>query len=184
MKMTSSGSNYDVLADRIILFSGAVKNAGYLVDLANASGWQPSEHEVYDDGVQRRFESAITFSKDTVEGQSVLQDMTKYMSLFFDVLNVTGRFNMDMDKWDGYISKYLVGGFASLHSDEGYTEDNGVYTVIMYLNGDYDGGEVVFTDYDVEVKPVAGDVLIFPSYYMHYSKPVEAGLKYMSIFRV
>lgn len=182
MKMTSLDNNYDVLADRVILFSSAVKNASHLIDLADASVWEVNNHEFYSDGVQRRFESAISISDDTPDGKSVLRDMANAMNLFFDVLGSTRRFNMD--KWESYVSKYLVGGFASLHSDEGYTEDNGIYTVIMYLNGDYDGGEVVFTDYDVEVKPVAGDVLIFPSYYMHYSKPVKAGVKYMCIFRV
>jgi hypothetical protein len=183
MKKMTLNNDYKVLADRIILFPGAIKQAKYLVELAKTSEWEPSKHEVYSDGVQRRFETELVISDDTNEGESALHNITDSLNLFFELINSTKRFDIG-HKWPVYVSKYCVGGFASLHSDEGYTEDNGIYTAIMYLNGDYEGGEVAFTDYNVEVKPTAGDVLIFPSYYMHYSAPVESGDKYMGIFRV
>lgn len=38
---------------------------------------------------------------------------------------------------------------------------------LIYLNDEYEGGELVFNDYDVIIKPEPGDLVIFPNHYMH-----------------
>jgi hypothetical protein len=38
---------------------------------------------------------------------------------------------------------------------------------LIYLNDDYEGGELVFNDYDMIIKPEPGDLVIFPNHYMH-----------------
>lgn len=67
--------------------------------------------------------------------------------------------------------------------------DKFAVTCTMYLNDDYDGGEIVFRIYDehnseefkeISYKPVAGDVLVFPSGepYYHAVNLVTSGEKY------
>ncbi len=53
-------------------------------------------------------------------------------------------------------------------------------TLLVYLNGDFEGGELVFPDYDLTIKPEAGDLLMFPSghQYRHWVTPVTSGTRY------
>lgn len=38
---------------------------------------------------------------------------------------------------------------------------------LIYLNDDYNGGEIGFPNYNIKVKPVPGDLVIFPYFYLH-----------------
>jgi hypothetical protein len=38
---------------------------------------------------------------------------------------------------------------------------------LIYLNNEYEGGEIKFNDYDIEFKPNVGDLVIFPNHYIH-----------------
>ncbi|MBD2459989.1 2OG-Fe(II) oxygenase [Oscillatoria sp. FACHB-1407] len=53
-------------------------------------------------------------------------------------------------------------------------------SVVGYLNDDFEGGETYFDRQNVKVKPEAGAVLLFPSYFTHphESLPVIKGQKY------
>ncbi len=41
---------------------------------------------------------------------------------------------------------------------------------LIYLTDDFDGGELLFSDFDYEFKPSARSLCIFPSFYMHEVK--------------
>ncbi|HEY9645067.1 MAG TPA: 2OG-Fe(II) oxygenase [Chroococcidiopsis sp.] len=53
-------------------------------------------------------------------------------------------------------------------------------SIVGYLNDDFSGGETYFDRQDIKVKPAAGAVLVFPSYYTHphESLTVLSGQKY------
>lgn len=57
---------------------------------------------------------------------------------------------------------------------------NRVVSVSMFLNDDFTGGELEFKEFDLKIKPTAGDILVFPSSYpyMHQVNPVEFGVRY------
>ncbi len=38
---------------------------------------------------------------------------------------------------------------------------------LIYLNDDYEGGEIKFNDYDLVFKPEIGDLVLFPNHYIH-----------------
>jgi hypothetical protein len=46
-------------------------------------------------------------------------------------------------------------------------------TTIMYINDDYQEGEIYFEEYDYMYKPVAGELLLFPSYFLHGTKVIK-----------
>ena len=48
---------------------------------------------------------------------------------------------------------------------------------LFYLNDDFEGGETVFPEFDLEIKPKAGRVLMFPPIWTHphYAKKVISG---------
>jgi signal peptidase I len=78
------------------------------------------------------------------------------------------------------------------HTDQSYAklEDDTnkfVITISMYLNDDHEGGEISFVHYENEemkvttLKPEAGDVVVFPSFYPYYHGvlPITKNEKYL-----
>ena len=55
------------------------------------------------------------------------------------------------------------------------------YSLVAYLNDDYEGGEIHFPDQNITVKPKAGSLIMFPSQipYIHEVKPITSGTRYM-----
>lgn len=106
---------------------------------------------------------------------------------------------------DTAIKRYEPGTFMGSHFDQQEGDTRLKYSLVMYLNDDYEGGEISFsikdgvltsTDYaaseDINdprneeritfsIKPEAGSVIIFPSEppYSHTAHLVKSGLKYM-----
>lgn len=76
----------------------------------------------------------------------------------------------------GSIQRQYEGVRLNYHID---SESNPrvVYAAVMYVNGDFEGGELHFPRIDVKIKPAARDLIIFPSAddYLHGVLPVEAG---------
>lgn len=77
------------------------------------------------------------------------------------------------------IVKYGPNDFFNVHSDDGEPYRCTVSCVI-YLNDDYEGGELWFNNFDIKIKPDAGDLILFPSSYIytHAALPVKSGTKY------
>jgi predicted 2-oxoglutarate/Fe(II)-dependent dioxygenase YbiX len=88
-----------------------------------------------------------------------------------------------------YLLRYKVGGIYAAHSDAEQAEpqtgriyraaDRDV-SALIYLNDDYQGGELRFTKLNYTLQPKAGDLVIFPSgmLFKHESRPVKVGRKY------
>jgi hypothetical protein len=94
--------------------------------------------------------------------------------------------------------KYIPGGSLGLHYDGIDGDKSLLYTIVVYMNDDYEGGELSFAimkdgkqrpspdlndpNIDFWLKPEPGSVVIFPSQepYYHQAHEVKSGLKYMS----
>lgn len=96
------------------------------------------------------------------------QDYAKYWGVgiqYFEVFNFV--------KYQG------AGTHFNIHADHGPAYVSTV-SMVGYLNDDYSGGEIYFPRFNLEIKPDAGDLVIFPSTYIyeHASKPIINGTKY------
>lgn len=91
---------------------------------------------------------------------------------------------------DGYMhshcdSEHIDGSEIDL-SKTFVTYDNEVtpllneITALLYLNDDFVGGEIEFSEYDLKIRPKKGMLLIFPSghQYMHQVKEVKSGTRF------
>lgn len=78
--------------------------------------------------------------------------------------------------------KYTEGQFFSEHSDGGEFVQRRL-SMVLYLNDDYDGGEIVFTKFRNTIKPKANTLILFPptEEYSHAAQPVVSGTKYALI---
>ena len=79
------------------------------------------------------------------------------------------------------VGRYGVGGHYNVHSDAG--KNDRVLSAVLFLNDDYQGGELHFPNQDISIKPEAGMLVLFPSNFLfiHGSKPITEGRKYIII---
>lgn len=92
-------------------------------------------------------------------------------------------YNIKMDYREAinYV-RYRTGQHFAVHSDSGFSY-NCTLSSVMYLNDEYEGGELWFPYLDITFKPSYGDIVFFPSTYIyaHASKPVISGTKYSAV---
>lgn len=77
-----------------------------------------------------------------------------------------------------HLLKYGVSGHLPAHQDQGVSSR--VLSSVMYLNDDYEGGEIEFVNSGVKIKPEAGSIIFFPSnfLYVHEVYPITQGFRY------
>ena len=92
----------------------------------------------------------------------------------------TGNKDLEYISKNYFLRKYKVGGKIGPHVDKNV--DNPLNTmdwsVLFYLNDNYSGGEILFPDLDIKIKPSAGSALIFPCTAVHVAEEVTDGEKY------
>lgn len=81
------------------------------------------------------------------------------------------------------IQKYETQAYMGPHVDsiDKTLDKSPTISIVLYLNEDYEGGNICFPEQGLDIKPKAGSMIIFPSYppYYHDPKPVTKGTKYM-----
>jgi hypothetical protein len=77
--------------------------------------------------------------------------------------------------------RYQPGGHYDLHSDVGPSTCERFFSVLCYLNDDFEGGHTTFPALDYSATPAAGTALVFPSTYSHCAEPVISGEKYVIV---
>jgi len=99
------------------------------------------------------------------------------------MLDYQSRYNITLEYMEAinYI-RYKEGQHFQVHTDHGFSYTCTVSSV-MYLNDEYEGGELWFPYLELTYKPEYGDIVIFPSTYIyaHASKPVTSGTKYSAV---
>jgi Rps23 Pro-64 3,4-dihydroxylase Tpa1-like proline 4-hydroxylase len=76
------------------------------------------------------------------------------------------------------ILKYEKSGYLPEHSDHGISSRT--LSVILYLNDNYEGGEISFKTVGVTLKPDAGSIIFFPSNFIftHEIAEMKSGVRY------
>lgn len=80
-----------------------------------------------------------------------------------------------------HVVRYVPGEFYAEHTDVGLNLLDRYFTVLCYLNDDFDGGQTSFPRLNYSVTPRCGKVLIFPATYVHGAEPVTRGEKYILV---
>lgn len=78
------------------------------------------------------------------------------------------------------VLRYGKGQFYNEHVDQGWGCLDRVLSGILFLNENFEGGEVYFSSQDVTVVPETGMLVLFPSNFLfpHLVTPVTAGVRY------
>jgi prolyl 4-hydroxylase len=78
--------------------------------------------------------------------------------------------------------RYEAGQSFGPHKDGFYKRseaEQSLFTLILYLNEEYIGGETFFTDSETLIVPKAGKALLFPHQLWHEGRTVTDGRKYI-----
>lgn len=80
---------------------------------------------------------------------------------------------------DYQMLRYESGQQYKAHYDGG-TQIGRSISAVVYLNNDYEGGEIEFVNFGIKIKPEPGMLILFPSNYAysHIAHPVTEGTKY------
>lgn len=185
----------------IVYFKGVIKNYQEIIDaiesLSNdaVSDWRPwnghGSSTRYGDIKDVRKDKIVEINsdKDRAKAAFAINCLTNKMSEC--AIEYADIFNIDRDalyyavslltdpRTTMGINKYDEGAFMGSHVD--FNEDNYylAYTIVVYLNDDYEGGELYFNDLDIIIKPEAGSIIMYPSSapYSHQSLKVLKGRK-------
>ena len=156
-----------------------------LVEQVNASGaWRQAEVSLLDEGsyrsiVVREERSASVFAPSAESEAASLFDAKMDAVIKPLVKRVWG---VELDAHSAmHLVRYLPGDYYHAHTDVTHEDPYRYFSVVCYLNDDFEGGHTTFPDLSHAVAPRCGQAVIFPSTYLHRAEPVTRGEKYVIV---
>src|SRR5688572_9050858 len=151
-------------------------------ELKSLSGWTPAtvrdakDADNYEVLTRRDIRSSRTLvSRDT---QKFYQDFDRRMNAALKPL-VKQRWEVDLTEHSGtHLLRYGPADYYVPHRDTGPGFEDRYFSVVCYLNSDFQGGQTSFPEVSYSVTPESGKAIIFPSQYLHGSVPVTSGEKF------
>jgi hypothetical protein len=173
------------LALGIVLLQGLAKSKECedLLQSAQASSeWHPAKVGEYEHNnlVVATVDREATTAEVTLGFDAKLDVISRLRLAATDIARV--RFGLEVRTFSkASMSRYAVGALVGRHRDTTTFSTNRLMTCILYLNDDFDGGELLFPDVGVCLKPSCGDAVFFLSEYFHAVAPVIKGYRYCVI---
>lgn len=135
-----------------------------------------------------------SFGMGIFHGDPELEDYGLYGTFFQELTDkyreaVEEVFEREVRPNTSHAQKWSVGGFASPHSDNSDHDGNPTsfqinkYVGILYLNEDYEGGNLYFPEHDIEFKPTPYSFITFPGGVenVHGVREITAGTRYTMV---
>jgi len=95
----------------------------------------------------------------------------------------TNEFGLEFNQFGNeQLIKYPQGGLFKAHTDTHRNNSHRAFTIILYLNDDFEGGETDFPNLNYKCEPKIGRALIFPSTELHCGMPANRGEKKIIVF--
>jgi hypothetical protein len=146
------------------------------------------------------FEKYLNFSKqinnwgnrdinNTWSGRVIYQNSIENFNYLKSVeLKIKKEFQLSSDIYPDYLGivKWETGDYQHSHAD-GELPDNKQHPYhwrdfgcVLYLNDDYEGGEIYFPNQNIEIKPKPNTLVFFPGTmeFLHGVKPITNGIRY------
>jgi Leucine-rich repeat (LRR) protein len=189
------------LDDNIIYYTGVIPDPNGFVnqieslDLSNDNTtqiskwktWTASDHDVeYGLSKDGMFSNMQYYTDEDLDTSMMVYQIKLISDLCFaNYSHITGAPRLKLPDYFS-IRKYNSLADMGQHVDAEDPTDKAhpVVSGVLYLNDNYEGGEIYFPEQDIKIKPEAGSLVMFPSYrpYFHHPLPVTSGSKYMVPF--
>lgn len=164
----------------IALIEASDKNLNDFTSIPRWQEWTASGDVSYEFGYQKRFKDSVD-SDTNIDIQKINYILKKAIVEASE--DYSKHYSVNIGKLMPLsISKYSTGKSMGPHVDDYNNGEDPNISVVLYLNDNYEGGEINFPNQNITIKPEAGSIVIFPSVepYYHQSLPVKSGIKYMS----
>lgn len=142
--------------------------------------WGPSDNKIIY-GKQKIIHSSQNELNDSKFDSFIIRTIKN--AIFDCSKDYSERYSLDIGNLTPIsISKYFEGNSMGPHIDSYGENPKEVLSVVLYLNDNYEGGELYFKNQNIKIKPEFGSLVAFPSTnpYFHESLPVTSGIKYIS----
>ena len=149
--------------------------------------WTASNDKEFTFGFNKEINSEFSINT----GNERLDQKIKYiensfiMAFEFSLSNYLASHGLDKDLYELRldlmpIRKWTPGSYMGPHCDTYDGNMDLAFSMILYLNDDYEGGEISFPNHGVSMKPDAGSLVIFPSQepYLHQVHHITSGERY------
>ena len=137
----------------------------------------------YDDSLRKCYEYAITDKQSACHPQDPIRRAAESLRNGLDVIieDFASRYSIcaPLKSYHTLLLRYEEGGMFCNHTDDTPKLPR-VVSLSMFLNDDYKGGELEFKEFNLKIKPVAGEIVVFSSGfpYMHQVHPITTGIRY------
>lgn len=182
--MSSSLSEYSEIAPGILSIDVmSTEGCQEIIDISeNKDNWTQAEITNYGDSDLLEQYVDLEARNVQVKGATAIP---KQCQMYQQVLETTGL-QVIHKHWDLsnleitglQLAKYETGSHIKAHKDTATEFSRRCVTALLYLNTDYSGGEVVFPRLGCSCKPKSGELILFPSEYLHSVHPVTEGKRY------
>lgn len=162
------------IAPAVILYEGVIENPQGVIDfVSNSDSWKDSEmfldarEDFYKNNDQRNtkiFHVPVEFP----EG-SLWHTLSEKIFNCVDHYATYNRFRFSGMEALQILKYYTNEGFYDEHIDDG-PNMNRICSSVLYLNDVEEGGETYFTKFNLSVKPIAGNMIVFPANYAYAHK--------------
>lgn len=172
---------YKISKDSSRIIKGLIQNSIY-------HQWKPAEvlykqngYEVNSD-VRKCFTYYMNEKESYCHPQDPIRRAKESLQLCFDYIIESYRKKYNIVKLrseNTVLLRYEEGDSFINHIDD-HPNFNRVVSISMFLNEDFEGGELEFKEFNLKIKPESGKIIVFSSSfpYSHAVLPVETGIRY------
>ena len=152
------------------------------------SPWMPWVSSTRPDDIFGTFKSGsiqnkLNQTENDLEASYILETIYDAILMCIEDYSISLQKDLGVFPDEITIRKYYPGGQMGPHIDCEQDDEEARLTasLVLYLNDDFDGGLVSFSEQNISIKPEPGSLLIFPSTkpYYHASSMIVSGNKYM-----
>jgi hypothetical protein len=197
----------EILEEKVYYYTDVIKDPQKLVEAINSDDqwgeWVACSGEHYVYGTDKTIYTPETDDENTNYIYNTIRDAFDVVAKdYADAQGITDEPKL----FPMYpVKRYEPGTFMGAHFDQQEGDERLKVSFVMYLNDDYEGGEISFTisspdgilqqagptpdfaeaertgNYTFAIKPKAGSIIVFPPSppYHHTAHLVKSGLKYM-----
>jgi hypothetical protein len=124
------------------------------------------------------------WTTERTQEDSIPEDTIELLKKIFEIARLKCMDYYDIEVSDAFLSQYLltkwsVGSKMQPHVDTDAQKHQHI-VCMYYINDDYEGGEIVFPDYDLSIRPKSNSLIMFPGNenYLHGVLEVSKGFRY------